>query len=128
MEDFLKENVVGGSSNLICRARAIELVGHFDASLKAAVDLDLWLRIAKLRDGKICFIDEVSTFYRLREEKIKKDWKRMAQNWEVVLAMLRSQMPELVVCVEREARAKHLRYRSYLGYEARGLAASCKLL
>jgi hypothetical protein len=52
----------------------------------------------------------------------------MAPNWEIVVAMLRSQMPELVVRLEKEARAKHLRYRSYLGYEARGFASSCKLL
>ena len=128
MEDLLKENLVGGSSNVICRARAIELAGFFDASLKAAVDLDLWLRIAQLRDGNICFIDEVLTFYRLREGQITKDWRRMAQNWEIVVAKLRSKMPERVARVEKEARAKHLRYRCYLAYEAGDFPASRQLL
>jgi glycosyltransferase involved in cell wall biosynthesis len=128
MEDLLKENLVGGSSNVVCRARAIELAGFFDASLKAAVDLDVWLRIAQLRDGNICFIDEVFTFYRLREGQITKDWRRMAQNWEIVLSKVRSEMPERVTRVEKEARAKHLRYRSYLAYEARDFASSRRLL
>jgi glycosyltransferase involved in cell wall biosynthesis len=128
MEDLLKENIVGGSSNVICRKLAIERAGVFDVSLKAAVDLDLWLRISRLRDGNICFIDDVLTFYRLRAGQITKDWKRMAQNWEVVVARLRSEMPERVASVEKEARAKHLRYRSYLAYEAGDFAASRKLL
>ena len=52
----------------------------------------------------------------------------MAQNWEIVVAKLRSELPERVARVEREARAKHLRYRAYLAYEARDFAASRILL
>lgn len=127
MEDLLKENFVGGSSNVICRAQAIHKTGFFDQSLQAAVDLDLWLRISRLCDGNICFINDVLTFYRLREGQITKDWKRMAKNWELVLEKTRREMPDRVAGVEREARAKHLRYRSYLAYESGDFAASRKL-
>lgn len=128
IEDLLKENIIGGSSNVICRKSAIDHAGLFDLSLKAAVDLDLWIRIARIRDRNICFIDEVLTRYRLREGQITKDWRRMAENWEIIVERLREEMPERVGRVEREARAKHLRYRSYLAYEARDFVSSRKLL
>jgi len=52
----------------------------------------------------------------------------MAANWEIVAGRLRAEMPERVGRVEREARARHLRYRSYLAYEAGDFAASRTLL
>lgn len=128
MEDLLQENLVGGSSNVICRRAAIDQAGVFDTRLRAAVDLDLWLRIARLHDGNICFIDEVLTLYRLRDGQITKDWRRMAENWELIVARLRSELPERVARVEKDARAKHLRYRSYLAYEAEDFDAARKLL
>jgi glycosyltransferase involved in cell wall biosynthesis len=128
IEDLLKENLVGGASNVICRKSALDKVGLFDLSLRAAVDLDLWLRIARLRERNICFINDVLTEYRLREGQITKDWRRMAENWEIVFDRLRAEMPERVAEVERMARANHLRYRSYLAYEAGDFASSRKLL
>jgi glycosyltransferase involved in cell wall biosynthesis len=128
VEDLLKENLIGGSSNVICRKSAIDEAGLFDLSLRAAVDLDLWLRIARLRERNICFIDDVLTEYRLREGQITKDWQRMAENWEIVFERLRAEMPERVARVERVARANHLRYRAYLAYEAGDFASSRKLL
>ena len=118
LEDLLVENVVGGASNVICRTVARVTAGDFDLTLKAAVDLDLWLRIARLRNGNISFINEVLTFYRLREGQITKDWKRMADNWDIIFDRLRAEMPDRILPIENEAKAKHLRYRSYLAYEA----------
>ncbi len=128
VEDLLKENLVGGASNVICRRTAIERAGPFDPSLSAAVDLDLWLRIARSRPRNIAFVDAVLTTYRLRAGQITKDWRRMAENWEVVLARVRSEMPERVSLVEQEARARHLRYRSYLAYEAGDFHAARRLI
>src|ERR1019366_2522339 len=79
-------------------------------------------------DGNIRFIDEVLTYYRLRAGQITKDWRHMAENWEIVVTKLRSKMPERVAGVEKEARAKHLRYRSYLAYEAGDFIASRQLV
>ena len=117
LEDLVLENVVGGASNVICRTAARVHAGGFDPTLKAAVDLDLWLRIARLRDANISFIDEVLTFYRLREGQITKDWKRMADNWDVIIERLRAELPDRIMPIENEAKAKHLRYCSYLAYE-----------
>ena len=52
----------------------------------------------------------------------------MARNWEIVVAKMRARMPERVQRVENEARAKHLRYRAYLAYEAGDFPASRQLL
>lgn len=127
VEDLLKDNLVGGTSNVVCRTSAIERAGLFDESLKAAVDLDLYLRIALLGDDNIGFLDGLLTFYRLREGQITKDWKRMAANWELVVSKVRTRIPDRVARVEKEARAKHLRYRAYLAYEARDFAACRRL-
>lgn len=128
IEDLLLENIVGGSSNVICRRSAVEAAGLFDERLSAAVDLDLWLRIASLRQGNLLAINEVLTEYRLREGQITKDWRRMARNWEAVLERVRRQMPDRVRRVERKARAAHFRYRAYLAYEAGEFAAARRQL
>ncbi len=52
----------------------------------------------------------------------------MADNWELVISRLRSEMPLRVAVVEREARAGHLRYRSSLAYAGGDFAASRRLL
>ena len=39
IEDLLKDNMIGGSSNVICRKQAIDRAGSFDVTLRAAVDL-----------------------------------------------------------------------------------------
>jgi hypothetical protein len=42
----------------------------------------------------------------------------MAENWDVVFERLRAESPDRIVPIENEAKAKHLRYRSYLAYES----------
>ena len=60
-----------------------------------------------------------------RSRRIGGAWQR---DWEIVVGRLRAEVPERVKRVELEARANHLRYRSYLAYEAGDFISSRKLL
>ncbi|HYR05964.1 MAG TPA: hypothetical protein VEP71_04705, partial [Gallionella sp.] len=76
------------------------------------------------RDGNISCIDEVLSFYRLRDDQMTKDWKQMAHNWDIVFERYRAEFPDLVEPIEDEAKARQLRYRAYLAYEAGDFAAA----
>ena len=118
LEDLIKETVTGTSSNLVARKKALDSIGMFDPDLQAAVDTDLVLRIAQLRDGNILCIPEILIDYRLREGQITKDWRRISKNWDRVMEKVKAQHPERFSSVEKTARSGQLRYYAYLAYHS----------
>lgn len=113
---LLIENFCGNCSTVVCRAEAIAWAGEFDETLTALEDLDMWLRVAALRDGNIGLVPEVLTDYRVRGGQMTADWRNMQRNWENVLERARAQSPRQVRAVERRARARQARYWAYIAY------------
>lgn len=127
-EDLVRENVLGSASTVIARRSAIDRAGGFDPALQANVDLDLWLRIAALREGNIACLPKVLTDFRIWQGQIMQDWSRMAMSWDQVIDKARRKYPGRVAAVEREARARHDRYLAYLAYQAGDHGAARRLL
>lgn len=117
LEDLLKENLVGSTSNVVLRRTALELAGEFDESLQSNVDLDLWLRIVQLREENVGCIQEFLVDYRLRPGQITKNWRQMGYYWNIVFNKVRVKFPARVLKIEREARACQYRYLAHLAYE-----------
>lgn len=127
-EDLLIENVVNNGSAVVLRRTALDLAGHFDTDLRACVDLDLWLRVARLRPHNTFCLDELLTKYRMRSGQITNDWSRMETEWAKVFAKARTAAPAQVDAVATMARARFSRYLSYIAYENQDYKNSAKLL
>ncbi len=50
---ILAFNFVGSTSAVLCRRRALELIGGFDATLPSAQDMDLYIRLARLGEFRV---------------------------------------------------------------------------
>lgn len=127
-EGLLLENFTGTASTVICRRTAVARVGGFDSNLRANVDLDLWLRIAALRDGNIGLVPNILTSYRKHSSQITSNWSRMASNWEKVIDKARKREPRRVLAVECAARARLARYLAYIAYDQRDFSAARKFI
>ena len=116
-ESLLRKNIIH-IGTVIARRDAIERAGRFDPDLWRCEDLDLWLRVAALRPDNLYCLHEVLTDYRRRDGQLTRDWRRMNESWEQVLAKYRGIDPQCVARIEKDARGNHLEYCSSLAYNA----------
>jgi glycosyltransferase involved in cell wall biosynthesis len=63
LQQLLAGNTLGGASMCICLRRVLEEIGGFDAKLKSAQDLDLWVRLRER--GEILSCDEALVLLRV---------------------------------------------------------------
>ena len=115
-------NVVGNGSAVVMRRSALDSAGGFDENLFAAVEHDVWLRVALLRAGNIYCIAEILSYYRMRPNQVTKDWRRMERAWATLDEKICKLAPDAVRDVRDEARARMRRYLAYIAYEAGDLA------
>lgn len=109
---ILVKNPIHSASGVSVRRSALMKVEGFDESLSSNVDFDLWLRVAAIRPNNVAVIAQWLLDYRQRPGQLTGDWRRMAENWERVLARSRSVDPATVARLEGEARAHSLLYWS----------------
>ena len=115
-ESLLISNFTGPASTVIVRRAALVTAGLFDEGLRSNVDLDMWLRIAAIRDGNIGHIPEALVDWRERHGQITGDWRRMWVGWQRVLQKAEALRPSSVERVRRVAIASQLRYIAYLAW------------
>jgi glycosyltransferase involved in cell wall biosynthesis len=127
-EQLLIENVVANGSSVVLRRVALDRAGHFDVTLRSAVDHDVWLRVALVRPANVYCIPRVLTLYRLRAGQITGDWRRMEQSWRVLMGKMRRLAPVQVAAVEGQARAQFYRYLAYIAHEGGEYVESASLL
>jgi hypothetical protein len=107
---ILVKNPIHSASGVSIRRSALTKVEGFDESLSSNVDFDLWLRVAAIRSNNVAVIPQWLLDYRQRPGQLTGDWRRMAENWERVIAKSRSVDPVTVTRLEGEARAHSLLY------------------
>jgi glycosyltransferase involved in cell wall biosynthesis len=54
LQQLLMYNCLGGASVCLCSSAVLRNIGGFDARLKAAQDLDLWVRLRQQGDVAVC--------------------------------------------------------------------------
>ena len=116
--DLLTDNPINTATGVIVRAEAVRAVGTFDASLRACIDLDYWVRVGRLRPGNIVGVDRVLARYRRRPGQITSDWHRMERGWRAVMDKTRAAHPERVAQAERRAEAHRRVYWATIAYQA----------
>jgi len=122
--DLLIENPVhNGSVALVRRAIVDELEG-FDNDLVACHDLDLWLRLAWLREGNIVGMSEPLTLYRRRPNQTSSDASRMGKGWRQCIAKAALVAPDEVSDTQAAREVNLNRYFAYIAYQGRHFWAS----
>src|SRR5690606_25093259 len=96
--------------------------------LSGCYDLDVWLRITRLRPANIRSLDEITVLYRRRRGQITKVRTRMQTAWHQLVDKMRSIEPERVRALEPRARANTYRYFAFIEYENRDLHAAWQLM
>jgi glycosyltransferase involved in cell wall biosynthesis len=127
LEELLLRNNAN-TSTVIARKEILEKAGFFDQTLTSLEDIDLWLRIARLKPKNFFCIQRILSAYRMRPGQMSKDWQRMLENWERVLNKIKMLEPERVSKVEYESRARFNRYLAYLAYEAHDYSSARRFL
>jgi glycosyltransferase involved in cell wall biosynthesis len=115
-ESLLISNFTGSASTVVARRSAFVTAGLFDEGLRSNVDLDMWLRVAAIRDGNIGHIPEALVDWRERHGQITGDWRRMWVGWQRVLQKAEALRPSSVERVRQVAIASQLRYITYLAW------------
>ncbi len=126
-EQLFVDYVIGCSSAIAVRKSAMAVVGDVDPAFPYMYDLDLVLRLARLRPGNVVGIAEPLTFYRRRSGQQTSDWRPMAHYWERIVDKHRSRDGDDAPLVCRANLNMH-RYFSYLSYEAGNLSGAVSLL
>jgi glycosyltransferase involved in cell wall biosynthesis len=126
-EQLFVDYVIGCSSAIALRKSAMEIAGAFDPTMLYMYDVDLVLRIARLRPTNVVAMAEALTFYRRRPGQQTCDWRPMADYWARVVDKHRSADDDAARLVCRANLNMH-RYFSYLAYEQRNLPRAFALL
>ncbi len=127
-EDLLCRNLAGAASTVVFRRCVLGGANLFDTALASYEDIDLWLRIAAIRDGNIACIPEILTDYRTRSGQLTADLQGMQHAWIAVLEKARRCQPDRTAKVEATARGEHARYHAYIAYMGGDLVGARKLL
>jgi glycosyltransferase involved in cell wall biosynthesis len=125
---LLRVNEIGNGSCLLLRREALDRAGWFDPKLSACVDIDVWMRVVRLRPGNLVAIPEVLTFYRRRQGQISSEWRRMEAAYLQLLERLRQIAPLEVKREENRGRASRYRRYARLAREAGEAGTAARLL
>jgi len=117
---------VGNGSAVIARRESLTRAGPFDVTLPYLEDLDLWLRVARLRPGNIACIPEVLTLYRRRRGQLTSDWRALEAAWLQVREKVARYAPEEISGTEAAASRERRLYSAFLLYEQRGYAEAAR--
>jgi glycosyltransferase involved in cell wall biosynthesis len=126
-EHLFVDYVIGTSSAIAARKSVTQIAGGFDPAFPYMYDVDLVLRIARLRPANVVGIAEPLTFYRRRPGQQTSDWRPMADYWARILAKHGASTDDGGRLVRRANLNMH-RYFSYLAYEQGDLSGAFALL
>lgn len=125
---LLTDNVIANGSAVVFRATAYQAAGPFDPTFGGCYDLDVWLRIARLRPGNLCALPEELTDYRRRSGQLTKDTRMMESSWLRLIEKMRPLEPELVARAAPGCCVNLYRFLSYTNYEQGAMRESIRCL
>jgi len=125
---LLTDYVIRTSSAAVMRRDAFERAGPLDSTLVRCIDFEFFLRVSLLRPGNLCAIEEVLTSYRRHPNQRTRDWRRVRQGWNQMLAGIRMRAPAETKRVEKVAASNFHRYLASVAYEEGNFGDACRLI
>jgi len=107
----------GSSSVIAARREALKQAGGFDPAMLYLFDIDLVLRISRLRPGNVLGIPEPLTLYRRHAGQQTSNWRIIAEYWTKVADKYKALEPIQTKRLAVQAQMNRNRYLSYLAYE-----------
>ncbi len=126
--ELLEDFVIGASSNVVIRGRAIERAGGIDRTLTALYDLDLCLRVSLLAPRNVLAIGQDLMLYRRHEAQVTRNLGVLECEWEQTLRKFETLAPNEFREVSGQARSNMDRYFASLAYEERSYGRALKFL
>ena len=126
--ELLVENPIHNGSVALVRKATLDELGEFDNDLVSCHDLDMWLRLTRLRDGNLVGISEPLTLYRRRPHQTSSDAQRMEKGWRDSIAKAALVAPDDVRATEAAREVNLNRYFAYIAYQNREFGASFRFL
>ncbi len=128
LADLMIANPVHSATGVLVRRAALERAGPFDESLRANIDLDVWVRVAAGRPGNVAPTRAVLADYRRRDGQITGDWRRMERHWTLVTEKLARAGHALAPAAWSEGRARQCLYWATLAYQGGDHASARRLM
>jgi glycosyltransferase involved in cell wall biosynthesis len=126
-DDVFTRDVIGNGSSVVARRSALERVGPFDETLRAAIDFDIWLRVAVLRPENCWCVAEPLTLYRRRTGQVTRNWQlSKAENEKVMQKCYSSARPSAALL--NRAEATNYRFYAFCAYEGGECRTAMRLL
>ena len=116
-EGLLADFVIGASSNVVIRRKALLCAGGVDAALPRLYDLELCLRVALLKPGNVLAIPHDLMLYRRHPAQITRDLGPLEAEWRQAMRKLERRAPEVFRRIAPQSQANMQRYFAYLAYE-----------
>ena len=91
-------------------------------------DLDVWLRLSRLRPANMVAIPEFLTFYRRRSGQLTTDVPMMERSFDRVIEKMRAIAPDDVARAERKGRSNMQRFFAYGRYQADDYAGALRTI
>jgi len=126
--DLLVENVVRNGSAPVIRKEALLKAGPFDEDLPSCQDLDMWLRIACLRDRNIYRTPEILTQYRRRPRQVSSNVDVMQEGLAAVMGKAAKIHANAVAATEIDRCMEMSCYYAYLSYNGGEFATGLRFL
>jgi glycosyltransferase involved in cell wall biosynthesis len=121
-DDVFTRDVIGNGSSVVARRSALDQVGPFDETLRAAVDFDMWLRIAAIRPENCWCVPEPLTLYRRRAGQVTSNWRLSQAETEKVMRKYHSS------ALLNRAQATNYRFYAFSAYEGGECRTALRLL
>jgi glycosyltransferase involved in cell wall biosynthesis len=127
-QQVLQDFVIGNTSAIVVRRAAIAAVGGLNPGLPRVYDIDLTLRIARLRENNCRSVPQELTLYRRHSRQMSRDWRRLSGEWQTLLRMIPGYAPASALRFLPLADCNMRRYFAWLAFEQNDFRAALMLV
>lgn len=116
-QTLVVDGPIQSATGVTTTADAARRTGPFDTALRGCIDLDWFVRLLAETDGVAQIAPDLLANYRKRPDQITSKWRRMRENWEVVVAKMARAGHGLSPAEARSARARNNIFWATVAYQ-----------
>lgn len=126
-EQLLDDFVPGNTSAIVVRRDALSRAGPLNSALPRVYDIDMCLRVAAQRSGNCRAVPGYLTLYRRHAGQMSRDWRKLRQEWEVLLRLVPTYAPRPIARRLAAADSNMHRYFAWIAGEQGDFASALRL-